>query len=226
MSRLTVALISPADTFGLDQRVQFAIDTSLPERAVISKCYYRPVQEPVLLSFWDHLRRGSMDEKVALEIVSLMAGKRIVLRSHPKAGRDAETGETFVFDQSDPRRWFEIVDQAVNPRPASGDVDIASTLTDLYFQLIWVHPFDDGNGRFSRGLIYGLLAKAGLISSPCLGLNAVFDFRRHRIGTAFRHAATTGEKLPLQRELCSAINLSVDLVSRVLQGEYSADLDA
>jgi hypothetical protein len=225
LSRLTTALRSPADTFGLDQRVQFAIDASLPDRAAIAKCYYRPLQEPVLWSFWEDLKHRAFDEKKALEIVSLMVGKRVTLRSCAKSGGDTETGETFVFDQGNPRWLFEIVGQAANPRQPAIAGDIERLLTDLFYHTIWIHPFDDGNGRFSRGLIYGLLARVGLISAPCLGLNAVFDFRRNRIGTAFRHAASTGDRLPLRHELCSAINLAARLAHGVLLGNYQADLD-
>lgn len=200
---------SPA-TFGLDQRVQVLLDERYT--STYRKSFYRVLQEPALISLWNTV----VDPKFSADKISELC---TLLLAAPARKR---TGRSFGEDSAGDRFWFAYPVRTDWGRQlsniADGEYSILEEIARIYTAFVFTHPFSDGNGRVSRALIYGCLARHDVIRSPCLGLNAAFDIHRDQIGPAFRGAARSGDHAPLAEVFSSVLEeaalLAIDAQNR------------
>lgn len=198
------------DCFGLDQKVLLIAERG-GRHAPVSKAYYRPVQEPILVSKWERLTALGFNTEQAVEVASLLVGSRQQIRSKMMIGQ-APDGSTFVFAKCPSPNWTEQVLSAATS--ADGAIKLAGKLFQM---VIYEHPFTDGNGRFARAMIYSALARFGLITNPCLGLNGVFELHREAMAFAFRQSHAQGSLLPLVDAITTMLEDSVSLVRSLLE---------
>jgi hypothetical protein len=178
------------DCFGLDLKVLYVAERSgryLP----FAKAYYRTSQEPMILSHWESCKQLNFDEQSAVEFVSLLTGGRQNIRSKPMVGH-APDGKSFIFASSPSPSWISELQECADQ--AKTAVELAAA---LFIKVIFEHPFSDGNGRFSRALIYGALGRFGVVSKPCLGLNGAYELRRDEMSSAFRESCAINCISPL-----------------------------
>lgn len=208
------AYVEPWCCFGLETKATYILSKDAGEAAAF-KSYYRPPSEPILWSFWPELSHLPMQPERALEMVSLLTGKKQSFRTKPIFGFD-EHGRKFRFAPPPGRAWLEDMphDREVIQSPEAA-------LTDIFLNAIYAHPFTDGNGRFARALLLGFLAQCGLLTSPCLPLSSVFHSRSKEIGAAVRLAVTSGKTMILQATLCGAVNRAAQ-ISTYAAGHASA----
>lgn len=209
---LDCALIGRADKaftaawqcFGLEAKAAWLLEDSRSPRAA-RKAYYRPMPEPILVSFWAEFADWRLTTARALDLASLLTGQRQSYRTKPIYGTD-EHQRRFYFARSSGAEGLSIFFAA-----AGHDAPLEAALTNLFLSIIFAHPFTDGNGRFARASLIGLLAHRGLIATPCLPLNSVFDARAPTIAAAVRAAVQHGQKHLLQAMLVSAIDAAAEL---------------
>lgn len=203
------------DCFGLDQKVLLLAERD-GFRPPAAKPYYRPLQEPVLASHWDRLVQLNFDAKQACEIASLLVGARQEIRSRPMVGR-ALDGSIFTFAKKPNAEWIDKLKFCTNQ--AEGPIELAAR---LFQAIVYEHPFTDGNGRFSRALIYGALGSFGLISNPCLGLNGIFEIHRHTMALALQRCRSEDSLETLMEALTKMLEDSIKFINVLLARSCAA----
>lgn len=192
----------PYLTFGLDLRV-FALAEEEFGPSRTRKLFYRPALEPILVSFWSEITSLDFEGTRALEIASLLSGKRQSIRSCPIEGR-APDGSTFRFSDTPAADWLQKIKKIESTMNCP--VEAAAF---RYYSTIWEHPFLDGNGRFARTLLIGALSKWGIITQPSLGLSGAMEYMSNEITFSFRKSHEAGELSDLSSSICRAISLSL-----------------
>lgn len=185
--------------FGLEAKAAWLLQERL-DAAVPRKPFYRIAPEPILWSFWPELSDLRLTSNRALELASLLTGHRQAYRTKSVFGTD-EHGRRFYFAPHFAQTELEVYLQA-----ARHEQSLEGALETLFRSIIFAHPFLDGNGRFARALLTGLLSHHGLITYPCLPLNSVFEARRPGIAAALRAAVKANKRHLLQGLVCAAIN--------------------
>lgn len=171
--------------FGLDQKVQYLLEER-DHAGGARKAYYRAVQEPAILSFWDYLCAGEYGDARQAELASVMCGREITFRTGEIIVRQPKTGKIF-FEKVDASKSWKSDISDIRARKFSPVVDAIYR----YTRLVFAHPLTNGNGRFARAALYGGLGEGGLLVTPALGLNAGFDvFREALSNTIITFAAT------------------------------------
>jgi hypothetical protein len=219
LAALSVSFFDEIDCFGLDQKVLLLAERG-GRHASLYKAYYRPVQEPVLVNKWAKLTGLSFDGEQAAEVASLLVGSRQRIRTKRMVGQ-APDGSAFVFAERPALYWTETI------RSEAAHTDGAIKLAAKLFQIVvYEHPFTDGNGRFSRAMIYSALARFGLIRNPCLGLNGVFELHRESMALAFRQSHTQGSLQPMIEAITTLLEDSVGLVRALLRRPNTRSFEA
>ena len=206
--QVNAAYAEPWHCFGLETKAAYILSKEAADTAPF-KAYYRPPSEPILWSFWPELNQLSMKPERALELASLLTGKKQSFRTKPIFGFD-EHGRKFRFAPPPGRACLDDM-----PHDREVKQCLEAELADIFLHVIYAHPFTDGNGRFARALLIGLLARCGLITSPCLPLSSVFHSQLKEIGAAVRFAARTGNTMFLQARLSEAINRAAQIARDV-----------
>jgi hypothetical protein len=219
LTALSASFDDEIDCFGLDQKVLLMAERGGRD-ASIFKAYYRPVQEPVLVSMWEKLTALSFDGEQATEVASLLVGSRQRIRTKRMAGQ-APDGSVCVFAKRPALYWTETI------RSEAANTDGAIKLAAKLFQIVvYEHPFTDGNGRFSRAMIYSALARFGLIKNPCLGLNGAYELHRETMALAFRQSHTQGSPQPMMEAITTLLEDSVGLVRALLERSNTRSFEA
>lgn len=196
------------DCFGLDQKILYIWERDGANLPIV-KSYYRPVQEVVIFSFWNNLIEIDFNECQAVEIASLLVGSRQSIRVAPMIGQ-APDGSDFTFAERPAHDWIEKLQDC--QRESNNAIELAA---NLYKVVVMEHPFTDGNGRFSRALIYGALGRYGLVNNPCLGLNGVFEIHRAAMATALQQSCKQKSPDPLIKSILLLLNDSIQIVKRL-----------
>ncbi|MGY4399133.1 hypothetical protein ACVWZA_004346 [Sphingomonas sp. UYAg733] len=189
----------PSSCFGMDQKVQYHLELerkSPPNR----KVFNRRMQEPVLSGYWNILRNFDFTAESSLFFVSLLCGKDISLRTEGMRSFDDKNNKT-IFEDYDPSQSW--INKIIDVR-SRGYGPITEGIL-CYTIMIFAHPFLDGNGRFARSVLYGALARQGILRSPCLGLGAGFTLHVARVAQAATQLSQSGDWSPYLRELSSII---------------------
>lgn len=131
------------------------------------------------------------------------------------AGR-APDGTLFEFATMPNARWIDLLRER-----AESDVSPIRLATSLFQIFIMEHPFTDGNGRFSRALIYAAFARFGLIKTPCLGLNGVYEMHREPLSKALMECKKREVSEALFRSMLIFIEDSISLSEQNLSFEVS-----
>jgi hypothetical protein len=218
LAALSASFADEIDCFGLDQKVLLLAERG-GRHAPAFKAYYRPVQEPVLVSSWGKLTGLSFDGEQAAEVASLLVGSRQRIRTKRMVGQ-ALDGSVFVFAKRPAQYWTDEIQ--FEAAKTHGAIKLAAKLFQI---VIYEHPFTDGNGRFSRAMIYSALARFGLIRNPCLGLNGVFELHRESMALAFRQSHMHGSPEPMMEAITTLLEDSVGLVRALLQRPYTNSVE-
>lgn len=201
--------------FGLEAKAAWLLQERLGAN-VPRKPFYRIAPEPILWSFWSELADLRLTAARALELASLLTGQRQSYRTKPIFGLDEHHRRFYFARRSAPNALEGYLEMARDTQP----LEVA--LEALFRNIVFAHPFTDGNGRVARALIVGLLARHGLITLPCLPLNSVFETRKSPIASAFRTAIERGAQHLLQALLCAAVNEAAALACRAQSAEAAA----
>lgn len=193
------------DCFGLDQKLVY-LQEQEGTKITLVKTYYRPLQEPALISYWDKIRNFEFDSSSAIELASLLTGERQYLRSKPMVG-SAPDGTNFVFALHPNSQWIDMIHAAAEKY--DNPIELAAKSFEI---VIFQHPFTDGNGRFSRAMIYAALARFNWITTPCLGLNGVFEAHRQAMAEALQKSCHTKSSDALMRGILTLIEDSIRLM--------------
>lgn len=213
IERVNRAHCFDASTFGMDQKVlwcaeEFGFETT-------RKSFYRPIQEPALISYWDLLVKQQLSWEQALGLTSLLVGRRVSVRENRIVAHDGNFGSYFEF--SSRPSCATLKDIGIVGRQATS---LLEKVSKIYYHIIWNHPFDDGNGRFARAVVYGVLAEAGALTCPCLGLNAVFDVYRREVALAVQSVQKDGNIQALEIEIEKIFKLAVLLSTEIQAIEH------
>lgn len=176
------------ETYGLDQKVQDVLLIQFPDQNIIPKTLYRTIQEPITCRYWNSIASNKLTLSDMHELCSLLRGDVVSFRTGRSRGFDNTHGSyefCYPIDDNWLDRIYEISDSSL-PDPFE-------EMALIFREIIWTHPFSDGNGRLARALLNGSLARRGIISRPILGLNAIFDVFRQDIGESLRISISTGE---------------------------------
>jgi hypothetical protein len=178
LRRLNGYFSSPHKTFGLDQRCQYLLEES-SANDISRKPFYRLSQEPLILGAWERIKQFDFTDESAQKFASLLCGKSIKLRDYPMWAR-GPIGNFVYFDcANEARKWIGDVKKI----QSLGLPPIIESIV-IYCRIVVSHPFQDGNGRFARAMLYGPLAKSNILHSPCLGLAASMNLKREDIAIA------------------------------------------
>lgn len=201
--------------FGLEAKAAWLLREKLGDAAP-RKAFYRIAPEPILWSFWPELADLRLTSPRALELAGLLTGQRQSYRTKPIFGLDEHRRRFYFARRSAPNALEGYLEIACDAQP----LEVA--LEALFRNIVFAHPFTDGNGRFARTLLVGLLARHGLITLPCLPLNSVFEARKSAIASAFRTATEPGKQHLLQTLLCAAVNEAAALACQAQSAEAAA----
>ena len=182
---LNARFSQPHKTFGLDHRSQYLVEEESGEE-LSRKPFYRLSQEPLILSNWRRIATIDFTSETAAKFASLLCSKEVKVRDHPMWARGPTGHFVFFDDVAAACTWLPDLERirAMRLPPLAEAVVV-------YCRVVIAHPFTDGNGRFARAMFYGPLARAGVLSSPCLSLGTAFNLRREEIARATAKLAET-----------------------------------
>lgn len=177
----------PFDTIGLEVRVAFVMMSRLTKvrtaggglRKSRELCL-RPAAEPLILAYWDRLKRFEMTDEQIAALCSMLHGSKQIQRTKDSYG--LWKGADVRFEPAEQARtwWADIQSVANNP-------ELDSLLpTYAFARTIFAHPFPDGNGRLARALVHGALARTGSYHAPCLPLAPAFYMNGAKVADALR----------------------------------------
>lgn len=174
---LNKELSSPVDSFGLELRTQYRIEQLGHKTG--RKTFFRLAQEPLVLSNLARLMNPAEILENGLDFVSLLCGRQIKWRDGSMWARGPKGH--FVY--------FETIRQASGCRDdileyLSSGLPAIVMAALCHHRVIAAHPYSDGNGRFSRAILVGTLARHGLVNAPCLPLGPVFKLRNDHLARA------------------------------------------
>jgi len=177
--------------FGLEAKVAYLLQENSSkgdECVTIRKVFYRLAQEPIIYSYWNHLRQSPLAVSDMLSLASMLNGAAVTCRLNEM---------TSFLGADDGHLLYETVDQC-----KSWSRDIAD-LDDLpgdpikkalyrFARIIMAHPFTDANGRFARAALQGGLGRYGRIATPCLALAPTFYWKAAEIRNALIDLSDSG----------------------------------
>lgn len=180
---------TPASTFGLELKVAYALEAAGHGGERLRRVYYRPAQEPIIVSWWAALQRVPLDPEDMLALAAVLAGRPVGWRTGEMASRGgAEGADLFYEAPARSRAWLAEIAQA---DAAAGD-PVRQALY-RFARIILAHPFSDANGRFARAALQAGLARGGLIAAPCLAPAPVFSLRAADIRAALAQLSGGGD---------------------------------
>jgi hypothetical protein len=177
-------------TFGLELKVAYALEAAGQGRERLRRAYYRPAQEPFLVSWWAALQLVPLDPGEMLALASILAGTEIRYRSGEMASRGAGEGGTDLLYETPARSRTWLADIA---RADAAEGDAVKKALYRFARIVIAHPLSDGNGRFARAALQAGLARGGLIATPCLAPAPVFCLRAAEIRAALSELSRTGD---------------------------------
>lgn len=215
ISALDCICESPYKCFGLDLKVNYYLETN-DMNVKSRKVFYRPAQEPIILGSLKRLKAFDFDKESALTFATLICGKKAELRSGDIWATDSEKYKILfeVYDED-----FDWIDDIKNFHGLNYPPVIEAIIT--YSRIIFYHPFRDGNGRFARAAFYGVLARNGILRSPCLAIGATFDWHREELAAATLALSKTGAWAPYFQILLKIIGIACGFAMETLDSELT-----
>jgi Fic/DOC family len=147
----------------------------------------RPAMEPIGLSYWAQLKAASLSTETALKLVSTLVARPIKYTSKPMG--TTERGTQVLFEpRSVAAKWLDDVYEWLSHRDYERGWPIYA-----YARIILAHPFNDGNGRFSRLFFQGCLAHQFELIGPFLALAPAFYKHAGRLHKATELLSAKGD---------------------------------
>lgn len=188
---------------------------SLQRRALL-----RPAVEPVLLSWWPALARGSIDIDQARAIASALTGAYTFRPRARMRNRGDETGFVYFADVRQANHWGRYIERS--GQYLSDPIDQALY---AYAATILCHPLSDGNGRLGRALALGALARIGVLTQPSLPLGPLFNCNSILVERELARLSESGAWRDFFDALRPLLRAAADL-SQQLVGRSNANSEA
>jgi hypothetical protein len=192
LDRVGARYASPPSTFGLELKVAYALEAAGHGGERLRRAYYRPAQEPILVSWWAALQLVPLDPGEMRALASILAGTEVRYRTGEMASQGAgEDGRDLLYETpSRSRTW-----PADIARADAAQGDTVKKALYRFARIVIAHPLSDGNGRLARAALQAGLAQGGLIATPCLAPAPVFCLRAAEIRAALAALSATGDWL-------------------------------
>lgn len=183
----------PETSFGLELRAAFVLDrdakreTSAQSPPPYAEFFLRPAIEPILHSYFEHLRPGAIGPDAADNFLSCLHGAPITRRTGPCRIRPNAHGNFVEFPQADIARDYH---RRLNRNlpTIEGALQRAAY---AYAEVLLSHPYGDGNGRLARALILTCLAQDDRDRIPFLPPGPVFYAHAPAIAGALESLAVS-----------------------------------
>ncbi|MDD2840617.1 MAG: Fic family protein [Rickettsiales bacterium] len=92
----------------------------------------------------------------------------------------------------------------------------------VYHRFVWIHPFDNGNGRTARLLTYAMLIKNGFNINNMVNISSIFCLDRNKY-FEFLSLADTGDEnniLKWCEYVLSGLKIEIEKINRLLDVKY------
>jgi Fic/DOC family len=183
----------PEASFGLELRAAYVLDreakreTSAQSPPPYAEFFLRPAIEPILHSYFDHLRPGALDPDAADNFLSCLHGAPIRRRTGPCRITPNVQGNFVEFPQADAAQdYHRRLDRHLPT--IEGALQRAAY---AYAEVLLSHPYGDGNGRLARALILTCLAQGNRDRIPFLPLGPAFYAHAPAIAGALESLAVS-----------------------------------
>ena len=177
------------------------------------KCHtliLRPAIEPILYAFYEKIRDLEMSKEDARRIASLCSAESLIYREKSIVGNSEERRVEFeAFEKS--KSWMDDI------RTVSTDRRLRLLAPAyIYARTIMAHPFNNGNGRFSRLMVHGALFREGIVSTPCVPLAPFFYAKATTMGNVLNNLSEAGDWSAYYRTFFSILDRAAEVAEKYL----------